>query len=116
MTRENSAYIIRLAEMYLIRAEALGRTTAGLADLNAIRTSRGMDPLKLSDVPAADDYISAILDERRAELNFEGQRLSDLARTGKTEAYLGAGVNPIMPIPAREISATNELVVQNPGY
>ncbi|CAN5810722.1 RagB/SusD family nutrient uptake outer membrane protein [soil metagenome] len=115
-TKENSAYIIRLAEMYLIRAEAFGRTTAGLADLNEIRTSRGMTALKLSDVPTADDYATAILDERRAELNFEGQRLSDLARTSNIETYLGAGVNPIMPIPARETSATNDVVEQNPGY
>jgi starch-binding outer membrane protein, SusD/RagB family len=115
-TKENSAYIIRLAEMYLIRAEVLGRTTAGLADLNAVRTSRGMEALKLSDLPTADDYATAILDERRAELNFEGQRLSDLARTGKVEDYLGTGVNPIMPIPARETSATDDVVIQNQGY
>lgn len=115
-TKENSAYSIRIAEIYLIRAEALGRSSAGLADLNAIRTSRGMEALKLSDVPTADDYATAILDERRAELNFEGQRLSDLARLGKVEEYLGEGVNPIMPIPARETSATNDLVAQNPGY
>ncbi|MEP6844382.1 MAG: RagB/SusD family nutrient uptake outer membrane protein [Panacibacter sp.] len=115
-TKENSGYVIRIAEVYLIRAEALGRSTAGLADLNAVRTSRGMGALKLSDIPTTDDYETAILDERRAELNFEGHRLYDLARTGKVEAYLGAGVNPIMPIPSRETSATNDVVVQNPGY
>lgn len=114
-TKENSGYIIRLAEMYLIRAEALG-VEDGLADLNAIRTSRGMEALSSEDFETEDDYISAILDERRAELNFEGQRLSDLARLGKVEEYLGDGVNPIMPIPARETSATNDVVEQNPGY
>jgi hypothetical protein len=114
-TKENSAYIIRYAEMYLIRAEALG-IEEGLADLNMVRTSRGMEELASLDFETEDDYINAILDERRAELNFEGQRLSDLARLGKVEEYLGAGVNPIMPIPARETSATNDVVAQNPGY
>lgn len=114
-TKENSAYIIRLAEMYLIRAEALGMEV-GLADLNTVRTARGMEELSLSNFETEDDYKTAILEERRAELNFEGQRLSDLGRTGNIETYLGAGVNPIMPIPARETSATNDVVEQNPGY
>lgn len=113
--KDNDAYVLRLAEMYLIRAEALGKTE-GLADLNTIRTSRGMSALTSADVPDDDTYLDAILDERRAELNFEGHRLFDLARTGKVEEYLGTGVNPIMPIPQREIAATNGVVEQNPGY
>lgn len=114
-TKENSGYIIRLAEIYLIRAEAKGRVT-GLADLNAIRTSRGMTALTAGDVPDDATYLNAILDERRAELNFEGNRLYDLARTGKVEDILGAGVQPIMPIPQREIDGTGGVVKQNPGY
>ncbi|MBS1934665.1 MAG: RagB/SusD family nutrient uptake outer membrane protein, partial [Bacteroidetes bacterium] len=114
-TKDNSGYIIRLAEMYLIRAEALGRT-AGLADLNTIRENRGMADLTGADVPDNTSYLNAILDERRAELNFEGHRLFDLARTNNVSAILGSGVNPIMPIPQREIDGTNNVVVQNPGY
>jgi len=114
-TKDNSAYIIRLAEIYLIRAEAAGREE-GLVDLNTIREARGMSDLTDEDVPDDESYLNAILDERRAELNFEGSRLFDLARTGKVEDVLGSGVNPIMPIPQREISATNEVVKQNPGY
>ena len=113
--KDNSAFVIRFAEMYLIRAEAKGRTS-GLDDLNTIRTSRGLQALTSEDVPDDDTFLDAILDERRAEFNFEGQRLYDLARTGKVEEYLGAGVNPIMPIPQREIAATNGVVIQNPGY
>jgi starch-binding outer membrane protein, SusD/RagB family len=114
-TKDNSGFILRLAEMYLIRAEAAGRTL-GLADLNTLRTNRGLTALLPSDVPDDNSYTNAILDERRAELNFEGARLYDLARTGQVEAVLGAGVQPIMPIPQREISATNSVVTQNPGY
>ena len=115
-TKDNSGFILRLAEMYLIRAEAKGRNASGLADLNFLRTNRGLPALTLADVPNNNSYINAILDERRAELNFEGARLYDLARTGQVEAVLGVGVQPIMPIPLREISATNGVVVQNPGY
>ena len=114
-TKDNSAYIIRLAEIYLVRAEALGRS-AGLADLNTIRVSRGMDPLLAGDVPTDDDFLNAVLDERRAELNFEGHRLFDLARTQKITNLLGSSVNPIMPIPQREIDGTAGVVLQNPGY
>ena len=114
-TKDNSGFILRLAEMYLIRAEAAGRT-AGLADLNLLRTNRGLTALTAGNVPDDQSYTNAILDERRAELNFEGARLYDLARTGQVEAVLGSGVQPIMPIPQREISATNSAVAQNPGY
>ena len=114
-TKDNSAYIIRLAEVYLIRAEALGRTN-GLADLNTIRESRGMADLKSSDVPDDASFLNAVLDERRAELNFEGHRLFDLARTNMVSGILGPDVNPIMPIPQREIDGTNNVVAQNPGY
>jgi len=75
-----------------------------------------MPALTPGDVPDDETYINAILDERRAELNFEGSRLYDLARTGNVENVLGVGILPIMPIPQREISATNGVVVQNQGY
>ena len=114
-TKDNSAYIIRLAEIYLIRAEASGVAT-GLADLNTLRTSRGMSLLTPADVPDNAAWMQAIQDERRAELNFEGHRLFDLARKGKVEEVLGTGVQPIMPIPQREVAATNGTVIQNPGY
>ncbi|MBS1668083.1 MAG: RagB/SusD family nutrient uptake outer membrane protein [Bacteroidetes bacterium] len=114
-TKDNSGFIIRLAEVYLIRAEALGNT-AGLADLNTLRESRGMPDLAPSDVPDSIHFLNEILDERRAELNFEGHRLFDLARTNNVSTILGSTVNPIMPIPQREIDGTNGIVVQNPGY
>jgi hypothetical protein len=114
-TKDNDAYIIRLPEMYLIRAEANGNIN-GLVDLNTIRENRGMSDLTAGDVPDSITYLDAVLDERRAELNFEGHRLFDLARTKKVQDILGATVNPIMPIPQREISATNNIVIQNQGY
>jgi starch-binding outer membrane protein, SusD/RagB family len=114
-TKDNSGYILRLAEVYLIRAEALGKTN-GLADMNTLRENRGMADLTSADVPDNISYLNAVLDERRAELNFEGHRLFDLARTNKVATVLGATVNPIMPIPQREIDGTNNIVKQNQGY
>lgn len=113
--RDNPAYILRLAEMYLIRAEALGRLD-GLADLNAIRTHRGLPALSEADVPDDASWMEAILNERRAEFNFEGQRYFDLARNGQVETVLGEAVQPVFPIPLREITATNGAISQYPGY
>jgi hypothetical protein len=114
--KDNSAYVIRIAEMYMIRAEALGRT-AGLADLNTIRINRGMAPLQPSDVPNDASYAQAISDENRSEFNFEGHRYFDLARTGQVNSVLGVpATNSCYPIPQHEIDATHGIVVQNPGY
>ena len=114
--KDNPAYILRLAEMYLIRSEANGRT-AGFADLNLIRTQRGLTPLKTVDVANDVSFLSAVLNERRAELNFEGHRYFDLARTGRIKTVIGIdNYRGILPIPTREIEAGKGLVKQNPGY
>lgn len=114
--KDNSAYVIRIAEMYMIRAEALGRS-AGLADLNKIRTNRGMAPLTPSDVPDDASYAQAVADENRSEFNFEGHRYFDLARTGQVKNILGVPAsNSCYPIPQHEIDATHGVVVQNSGY
>ena len=115
-TLDNAGYIIRLAEIYLIRAEALGLSGGGLADLNMIRVNRGMAPLLADDVPDNATYTKTIADERRAELNFESSRLFDLARTQTVESVLGTGVNPIMPIPQNDVTIGQGIIKQNPGY
>jgi starch-binding outer membrane protein, SusD/RagB family len=114
--KDNSAYVIRIAEMYLIRAEALGRVD-GLNDLNVIRSNRGLAPLHASDLPDDNTYAQAVADENRAEFNFEGHRYFDLARTGQVNTVLGVSLsNSVYPIPLHEINATHGIVVQNPGY
>ncbi len=121
-SKDNSALLIRISEMYLIRAEALGRVQ-GLADLNFIRTNRGLTALSSGDVPDDATYQQAVQDEDRAEFNFEGHRYFDLARTGQVVNILQpltsttiTTANSCFPIPLREIGATNGAVVQNPGY
>lgn len=112
--RDNPAYIIRLAEMYLIRAEAKGRTT-GLADVNALREKRGLFAVTPAMIATDDAFRTLILDERRAEFNFEGQRYFDLARLRRMKTDIGvAEFRGILPIPGREVKTAG--LTQNPGY
>ncbi|MBU6169423.1 MAG: RagB/SusD family nutrient uptake outer membrane protein [Bacteroidetes bacterium] len=114
-TRDNPAFIIRYAEMFLIRAEALGNIK-GLADLNFLRQKRGLAVLTPGQVSTAEDFLLAILNERRAELNFEGHRYFDLARKRKINSVLNiSDFRSVFPIPNREMIA-NPNLKQNPGY
>ncbi len=107
--------VIRLAEMYLIRAEAAfraGNTAAALADINRIRTRSAATPLT-----AAQLTLATILRERQLELAFEGFRIHDLKRTNTDLSATVPITNPrlILPIPMREINI-NANLVQNEGY
>jgi hypothetical protein len=116
-------YIIRLAETYLLRAEAyLGNSnpTNAAADINVVRR-RAHAP----DVDPSDVDIDYILDERMRELAFEEFRSVTLRRLGllvdRCEQY-----NPLIqyqdhhnlyPIPYSEIEKnTGTVLEQNPGY
>lgn len=106
--------LIRLAEMYLIRAEANQRlgTDVGatpLEDVNTIRTRANAD--LLTEVSLDD-----ILKERQLELMFEGFLIWDYTRTGRSVGEIPADSPKLsFPIPLREMDA-NSLLVQNPGY
>jgi hypothetical protein len=122
--REDNIPVLRLSEMYLIRAEAIlnGASISGataVGDVNMIRTNRGATAL--GNVTLTDLY-----QERRRELSFEGHELFDLARTqrGLVRVDYDGAVNQnipfpdyrwAMPIPQFEIDA-NENMEQNPGY
>jgi len=117
VTKDNPAYILRIAELYLIAAEAKKLAGGGLEYLNTLRESRGMAALDAGDVPNEESFLQAVLDERLAELNFEGHRYFDLARYQKIEDVLGVdNTNAVFPIPQREITATKDALAQNPGF
>jgi hypothetical protein len=109
----NVAYI-RLAEMYLTRAEAnfrlgtsVGNTPAD--DINIVRNRVNLDDL--SSVTLND-----ILNERYLELAFEGERMADIKRTrGTADGIPWNSPLLILPIPQREIDVNSNLV-QNEGY
>lgn len=110
--RQNSP-IIRLADTYLMEAEALGGTGArAQALLDAVRARVGLPSVPVS--------LAAIKAERRLELAGEGHRFFDLVRWGDAATVLSsrgfkANKNEVFPIPDREILANNKLI-QNPGY
>jgi len=106
--------LIRLAEMYLIRAEAnleAGTTTGDtpLNDVNAVRARAGAPAL--SSVTVAD-----VLNERVLELAFEGFSIHDVVRTqGSVDGFSYDAPELVMPIPQAEMD-TNAQMEQNPGY
>ena len=123
--------IIRLAEMYLIRAEAdvrAGDMTSALDDVNLIRTRSGATPL-------ASVTLQDVLNERQLELAFEGFRIYDLKRVNAIivpakPAVPATPTDPaqpavpavtandpllVLPIPQHDININPDLQ-QNPGY
>ena len=109
---QQNDYIIRLADTYLMEAEALGATGArAQALLDAVRARVGLPSVPVS--------LDAIKTERRLELAGEGHRFFDLVRWGDAAAKLGsrgfkAGKNEVFPIPSQELQGTK--LLQNPGY
>ncbi len=121
-------YAMRLAETYLLRAEAylgLGETGLAAADINKVRERSNAKPISASDVTI--DYI---LDERARELYTEEWRLFTLMRLGKlVERVRNYNDNPgnpglsiedhqgLWPVPQDEIDLnTGAVLKQNPGY
>jgi tetratricopeptide (TPR) repeat protein len=120
-TGTENVIVLRLADMYLIRAEANARLGQNLSavqdDINEIRSRA-----ELGDT-AADTYpelLAAIEQERWVEFAFEGHRWFDLVRTDRAVDVLPnvTDVNQtLFPIPSSEIlTNTNPDMKQNPGY
>jgi len=129
-----STKVLRLSEIILNRAEAEnkagGQDTQALADLNRIRTKRGLTALSGLSGTA---LLNEILAERRREFMFEGQRFFDLMRNGITMersfcnsplsvsspqcSLTATDPKTLAPIPQAEIDANPSLKgQQNTGY
>ena len=111
----NNEIEIRLADTYLMEAEALirggGDANKAAYYLNAVRARVGL--------PAVAATLPNIYNERRLELGTEGHRFFDLVRTGQAATVLAfkgftAGKNEVLPIPLDELYNTK--LVQNPNY
>jgi len=112
------AYEIRLADTYLLEAEAILQSGGAVGSgsrayqlLNAVRARVGLNPVAVT--------LDNLIKERRLELAGEGHRFLDLVRWGKAAtvlAYKGftANKNEIFPIPQAELNNTK--IVQNKEY
>lgn len=127
------AKLFRLAEMYLVRAEAYAKKAApnvllGTADLNTLRAARitGYVP---AVYPTAQALVTAVLEERYKELAFEAHRYVDLRRNNLPinrgpndvgQAQDAVNLTPddreyYLPVPNTEIQA-NENMEQHPRW
>lgn len=114
--------VLRLAEVYLIKAEAaneLGNTSDALTALNIVRARVS---LPASTAAGGTALRAAIWNERRLELAFEHDRWFDLIRTGQAQAAMTAagktfivGTHELFPIPYDQLIQTPGMA-QNPGY
>ncbi|WP_289061722.1 RagB/SusD family nutrient uptake outer membrane protein [uncultured Zobellia sp.] len=113
---------LRLSDVILMYAEALNETNAPVGTvlplLDPIRTRAGLTSLTGTASSQA-DVRTAIAQERRVELAFEGHRWFDLVRTGTVDAVMGQTINSnyyLFPIPPSEVLASDGVITQNPGY
>jgi starch-binding outer membrane protein, SusD/RagB family len=116
-TEDDNLILLRLAEMYLVRAEANARLNAPdatvLADINTVRSRASATPVSVSGQAA---LLDAVLNERRLELAFEGHRFFDLRRYGKAQEKLQMEAHRlVLPIPQAELDV-NDNLEQNPLY
>jgi hypothetical protein len=106
--------VIRLAELYLIRAECNQRLSTSIGDtpLNDYNRTR----VRAGLLPSVTVSLTDILLERRIELAHEGFRVHDAKRLAETVNGRPAFDNRLtFPIPFRELN-TNPNLSQNPGY
>ncbi len=123
----SSLFVLRLAEQYLIRAEARAKKNIpdlanAVIDLNTIKTRSDVPSFVATETTTTNDVLLAIENERRYELAFEGHRFSDIVRTGRAATVFGSlnslFTDPgrwVFPIPYKEIVADPDLE-QNPAY
>lgn len=110
----DNVIMIRLAEVYLTRAEARAMQNnfnGARADLNVIRSRAGLTP---SGAANQADLLAAIRKERRLELAHEGHRFFDLRRyntTGNIQTFRN-----LFPIPQSEVINSGGVITQNPEY
>ena len=128
-TSVRNIFLARLAETYLIRAEAeinSGDAASAASDMNVVRARS-----KASPITASQATLDFLLDERAREFAGEYQRWYDLKRTGKLTTYVPM-YNPdvpsvsymqgndgqyktLRPIPQNAINLDKD-ITQNPGY
>ncbi len=121
--RDQNRRILRLGEIYLIRAEAaneLNDTTEAKIYLNAVRNRAGLLPI---NAISKSNFRNKIWNERHVELAMEEDRFFDLVRQGNAGIVLRAqgkmfvdGKNEVFPIPDKQITLSGGKLIQNANY
>jgi SusD family. len=132
-SKYNSIIKIRLADILLLKAEAYvetGNLQAAAALVNTVRNRAKLADLPATTVSSKEKMADAVLNERRLELAYEGQRWFDLVRTGKVFSILNSlntrdsgrlPMTPVteetvlLPVPQTQIDK-NPNLTQNKGY
>ncbi|MDR0748027.1 MAG: RagB/SusD family nutrient uptake outer membrane protein [Tannerellaceae bacterium] len=116
---DNPTYLFRIAEQYLIRAEARAKKAnpdlpGALSDLNAVRERANVEP---ATALTTGQIVLDIENERRLELAFEPHRWFDLVRTERAGEVLGITDRNkwIFPLPYNDVQ-TDANLNQNTGY
>ncbi len=108
--------IIRLSEMYLVRAECNLRLSSAVGATPAADFAQVVNTVRTGTTAPAVPVLADVLQERRLELAFEGLRIHDIRRLKGTVGARQWNDNALVfPIPQRDIDA-NASLVQNPGY
>jgi len=116
-TSTDPSYLIRIAELYLIRAEARAQQnnlTGAAADLNVVRARADVGATTANTQAG---LLQAIEEENGIEFAFEAHRWFDLIRTERAGAVLGISNKNfwLFPIPFSDVQSDPD-VTQNPGY
>lgn len=125
-TGSEYSMVIRLSEMFLIRAEAhtkLEELDAAISDVDMIRRRAGLKPLADVKAISKTTLLDEILHQRRLELFTEwGHRWFDLKRSGQATEILSpikigwTATDELFPIPEKELMLNPNLLPQNGGY
>ncbi|CAN5516907.1 RagB/SusD family nutrient uptake outer membrane protein [soil metagenome] len=113
--------VIRLAEMYLTRAECTIRLGLTGSPTPAEDLAMVRNPIRTNSITAANPTLADVLAERLLEMAYEGLRIHDIKRLRLSVETVN-GVIPwnddvlVFPIPQREVDATQGVITQNPGY
>ncbi len=114
---EQNLPIIRLAEMYLIRAECNLRLGSAVGDSPSNDLAQVRNPGRVGLAVIAGPSLNDVLQERILELSYEGVRIHDIKRLKlSTGAFAWNSDMLTFPIPQREIDASRNVITQNPGY
>jgi hypothetical protein len=125
--RSSSVFLFRLAEQYLIRAEARLKKAnpdlaGAIADINEIKRRADVPLLNTPGTLSRDELLLVVEDENRYEFAFEGHRYPDIIRTGRAGEVFGA-LNPVykdprywvVPIPTSELKDDPDLEQNGDG-